>query len=387
MNNYAAPLDAWQGISWKADTRPSANRHVLPVLHAVPLGDRWLVQVDAIALASLAAMPDAAIALRSRRGYLPESPGNQALAEMLRRRPQDFGLVGGPIVLGAESLQWEADRVRGGGRLWVSGLECYDGFQRLVIMAHVARELPPPELVKAVLWVVVVTGEDRRRTRDLCDTADRCVSPAVPQDNLGSCPHLRAVREEFAAEGSYFDTRRGVVSGPHPVGFTIADVFRSLAALSRGSSPRLSNRLQTDEGLDALWSDLGSDAYRSIVHEDVHAISVQRAVEARREAQKALARLRKRHSTGHYKLLEYAPELVIWGACRMLPRATLHDGGRNSPRWTEIIHGQLPAETERVAHLLVASYERRRGAKHMFKNVAPRLDLWLELVDDVFGCG
>ncbi|MFD7904429.1 hypothetical protein ACFV4G_19545 [Kitasatospora sp. NPDC059747] len=152
------------------------------------------MQVDAIALAALAAMPDAAIALRSRRGYLPESPGNQALAEMLRRRPQDFGLVGGPIVLGAESLQWEADRVRGGGRLWVSGLECYDGFQRLVIMAHVARELPPPELVKAVLWVVVVTGEDRRRTRDLCDTADRCVSPAVPQDNLGSCPHLRAVR-------------------------------------------------------------------------------------------------------------------------------------------------------------------------------------------------
>ncbi|WP_316527184.1 hypothetical protein [Kitasatospora brasiliensis] len=160
-------------------------------------------------------------------------------------------------------------------------------------------------------------------------------------------------------------------------------MFRSPAALSPPPSPQLSNQLQTDEGLDVLWSDTTGPACRGLVHEGLHAIGIQRAVEARRETGKVISRILKQHDKGCFKLLEYAPEPVTWAACRSLPLETLHDGSRTSPKWRELIAGMLPAETERVAHLLVASYERLRGSDHMFKFAAPTLDLWLELIDDV----
>lgn len=384
MDNNAAPLGAWRGLSLAAETGWVPDRHILRALHATTFGNRWFTQISATELAGLAAMPDAAVVLGSRRGYLADSPGNQALATLLRERPEEFGLAG-PIILGAQSLHWEPDRAAGAGRLGLAGVQCFDGFQRLVTIAHISRELPPADLAKAVLSVIVVTGDGRHRVREFCDQTDRYVNFAVPQDNLARCPHLLAVQAEFQAEGSYFDPRRGIVAGPHPVGFTPADVFRSLAALSAAPRPYLSHQLHTAEGLDALWSDIAGAPYRSIVHEHLRATSVQVAVEARRETQKAIARIRKRHNTGCYKLLEYAPELVTWTACRVLPLEKLYDGGRNAPRWTDLIHGVLPAETERVAHQLVASYERLRGSKHIFKLAAPELDLWLELVDDVLG--
>ncbi|MFJ2865423.1 hypothetical protein [Kitasatospora sp. NPDC087314] len=381
MDNNAEPLGAWQGLSLAADTPAAPDRHILRALHATMFGRRCFAQIEATELAALADLPDAAVVLGSRRGYLADSPENRALAALLRERPEEFGLVGGPIVLGAQSLHLGPDRSGGAGWLGLAGLQCYEGFQRLVVIAHVARELSPAELAKAVLWVVVVTGDERQRIRELCDEAAHYVNSPVPQDNLSRCQYLLAVQAEFRKEGSYFDPRRGIVAGPHPVGFTPADVFRSLAALA--PHPHLSNQLQVEKGLDELWSDITSPSYRSLVHADLHAISVQRAVEARQETQKAIARILRRHNTGCYKLLEYAPELVTWTACRMLPLETLHDGSRKSPRWMDRIRGDLPAETERVAHRLVASYARLRGSNHKFKFVAPELGLWLELVDDI----
>ncbi|MEU3567560.1 hypothetical protein AB0E96_03880 [Kitasatospora sp. NPDC036755] len=383
MDTNHAPFGSWPGASWAADTPPALDRHILRARHAAVIGNRWMALIEASELAALAAMPDAASVLKSRRGYLPESPVNQAFARTLRERPEDVGAFGPPIVLASRSPHWEPDRAGGSGLLGLDGVQCFDGFQRLVTMAHLFRELPPGHLDRAVLWVVVVTGKDIDRARELCDESAHHVNLPEPQDNLARCPHLLRVQAEFRREGGYFDPRRGIVSGPHPVGFTPADVFRSLAALSTARRPQLSNQLQTPEGLNALWSDITGPAYRSLVHEDLHEISVQRAVEARRETQTAIARMLKRDSRAHWKLLEYAPELVTWAACRALPLETLHDG--SAPEWMDLIRDVLPLETERVAHLLVATYARLRGSDRTFKSTAPGLDLWLRLVDAVMG--
>ncbi|MFE4971520.1 hypothetical protein ACFRAR_05305 [Kitasatospora sp. NPDC056651] len=345
------------------------------------IGNRWMCLIDAAELAALAAMPDAAFVLRSRRGYLPDSAVNRAFANTLRERPEEAGMFGPPIVLSSRSPHWEPDRAGGSGLLGLAGVECLDGFQRLVTMAHLIRELSPAHLSRAVLWVVVVTGEDIDRARELCDESAHHINPLEPQDNLARCPHLLRVQEEFRREGGFFDPRRGIVSGPHPVGFTPADVFRSLAALSPAPRPYLTNHLQTEDGLKELWSDIDSPVYRSLVHEGVREISIQRAVEARRSTQAKIAELFKRNSKGHWKLLQYAPELVTWTACRKLPLETLHDG--SAPGWMDLIRRQLPAETERVAHLLVSAYVRLRPSDSKFKFAAPTLDLWSELLDDV----
>ncbi|RGD61734.1 hypothetical protein DR950_31880 [Kitasatospora xanthocidica] len=385
MNNNRVPLGPWLGISWGADTPPALDRHILRARHVVAIGNRWMCLIEAAELAALADMPDAAFVLGSRRGYLSDSQVNQAFANALRERPEDVGFFGAPIVLSSRSPHWEPGWGGGSGLLGFAGVQCFDGFQRLVTMAHLARELPPGHLSRALLWVVVVTGEDVDRGRELCDEVAHHINRLEPQDNLVRCPDLLRVQAEFRQEGGFFDPRRGIVSGPHPVGFTPADVFRSLAALSLAPRPHLSNQLQTVEGLNGLWSDITGPAYRSLVHEGLHAISIQRAVEARGETQKVIARMLKRNSKGCWKLLEYAPELVTWTACRALPLETLHDGSRTSPNWTKLINGGLAAETERIAHLLVASYERLRGSEHKFKLVAHKLDLWLELADMVLG--
>ncbi|MBD0670147.1 hypothetical protein [Streptomyces sp. CBMA156] len=385
MDNNHLPLGPWRGVSWAADTPPALDRHILRARHAVRIGDHWSALIAANELAVLADRPDAAEVLGARRGYLPDSPVNRSFADALRERPEDAGIFGPPVVLSARSLHWEPDWSGGAGRLGLVGVRIVNGFQRLVEVAHRARELSPEELDRALLWVVVVADEDGDRARGMCDRAAHRVNPFVPQDNLALCPHLRRAQAEFRKEGSYFDPRRGVVSGPHPVGFTPADVFRSLAALSPVQHPSMSNQLQTGEGLDALWSDITGPAYRGLVHEGLHAIGIQRAVEARRETQRVIARLLKRNGRGHRKLLEYAPELVTWTACRVLPLETLHDGSRTSPNWTKLINGTLPAETERVADLLVGGYVRLHGSDRTFKPTAPTLGLWLELVDAVLG--
>nr|BFD93681.1 hypothetical protein KitaXyl93_50410 [Kitasatospora sp. Xyl93] len=387
MDNNHVPITPWPGISWAADTPPALDRHILRAHHAVRIGSHWTALVAANELAVLAERPDAADVLGARRGYLPDSAVNRSFADVLRERPEEAGIFGPPVVLSARSLYWDPDRTGGAGRLGLVGVRCVNGFQRIVEAAHQSRELSPEELGKALLWVAVVDEEDADRVREVCDRAAHSFNPFEPQDNLALCPHLLRAKEEFRKEGSYFDPRRGVVSGPHPVGFTPADVFRALAALSPAPHPDLSNQLQTPDGLNALWSDMSGRAYRSLVNEGLHAIGIQRAVEARRETQRMIARMLKRNSKGHWKLLEYAPELVTWTACRMLPLETLHDGGRTSPKWTDLIHRDLPGETERVSHLLVASYARLHGSDRTFKSTAPTLGLWLELQAAVLGRG
>ncbi|MER7753163.1 hypothetical protein [Kitasatospora sp. NPDC097643] len=157
MNDHAAPLGAWQGPSRAADTPAAPDRHILRALHVASFGNRCFAQ---------------------------------------------FGLVGGPVVLGAQSVHWEPGRLGGAGLLGLAGLECYDGFQRLVTIAHVSRELPPAELAKAVLWIVVATGDERHRIRELCDEAAHRVNLPVPQDDLSRCRYLLAVQDEFRREGA-----------------------------------------------------------------------------------------------------------------------------------------------------------------------------------------
>ncbi|WP_053112369.1 hypothetical protein [Kitasatospora sp. MY 5-36] len=355
MNNNRVPLGPWLGISWGADTPPALDRHILRARHVVAIGNRWMCLIEAAELAALADMPDAAFVLGSRRGYLSDSQVNQAFANALRERPEDVGFFGAPIVLSSRSPHWEPGWGGGSGLLGFAGVQCFDGFQRLVTMAHLARELPPGHLSRALLWVVVVTGEDVDRGRELCDEVAHHINPLEPQDNLVRCPDLLRVQAEFRQEGGFFDPRRGIVSGPHPVGFTPADVFRSLAALSLAPRPYLSNQLQTVEGLNGLWSDITGPAYRSLVHEGLHAISIQRAVEARRETQKVIARMLKRNSKG---VLEAAGVRARTGDLDGLPGAAV---------------GDAPRREQDVAELDEAHQRRARGGDRADRAPAGRL--------------
>ncbi|MFC1431008.1 hypothetical protein ACEZDB_10130 [Streptacidiphilus sp. N1-3] len=291
--------------------------------------------------------------------------------------------MGDPIILGVEGLRWQAGDADARNILELSGVECFEGFQRLVTIAHSFREMPREQLSRSIIRVEIVTGEDRDRIRALCDSAHRLVNSTRPQDNLAKCRYLNLAAAEFKAEGGHFDCRRGIVAGPHPVGFSVADVFRSLAALVPDPLPYLAHELQDETGLDELWSDIGSARYGSLVHADLHAFGIQRAVEARRATQQTISRVRRTRDAGHYKLLEYAPELVTWLSCRVLPLDRLHDGGRDAPRWMQIIHTELIPETERVAVALVEAYQQVRPERHVFLKQAPKLDLWLELIDRV----
>ncbi|MFF0415152.1 hypothetical protein ACFYUY_32520 [Kitasatospora sp. NPDC004745] len=265
MNDNHVPLGARRGLSPAADTRAAPDRHITKARHVVAIDGRRVAPIEATELMALADMPDTAVVLGSRRGHRSESAVNRDFAATLRLRPEEAGVVGSPVVLGVESLHREPGRRGGEGRLGLAGVQCIEGFQRLVTIAHLARELPPEVPARAVLRVAIVAGEDRDRIRELCDEAAHRLDPLVPRDDLARCPRLLVVREESQKEGGYVDPRRGILAGPHPVG------------------------------------------------------------------------------------------------------------------WTDLIHDRLPAETDRIAHLLIASYERLRGSNHVFESAAPELDLWLEL--------
>ncbi|MYV98855.1 hypothetical protein [Streptomyces sp. SID3343] len=337
------------------------------------------MDVSAAQLAPLAASVDAARRLSARRGYLHDSESNRRLAEMLRERPRDFGAAG-HIVLGADAVEPYPGARGFSDALWIMGLECIDGFQRLKIIANSVGHLPSEHLDRSVLRLEIVCGPDRERVRRVHDDADSYVNVSTAQDRLIRCPNIvRLMRCDW--ERGDFDPRRGITTGPHRLRLSMADMTRALACLSTEQQPDAAHLSATDEGLDELWGDPSSPVYRSLFHERMTPVGVMRAVEAWQAARGALAALPQRRHEGHGHLIPYAPVLICWAACRALPLRQLHDP-RPPYAWEHEIEHHLPGMTVSKATELVELYGASRPkGKRPYKAEAPELDLWLELAE------
>lgn len=345
-------------------------------------GQRHIAWASGTRLASLA--QDIALSQSARRGYLPDSEENRRLTEVLVHHPEDFGVAGEPIVLGADHLTLY--RAAGDSRitLEIHGVECLNGFQRLALLLHAFfdRDLSPGHLDRVHARVEIVTGDERAQARRLSYETQRSTNPAIPQDNLSRCLELARIRAEYAAEGRSLDWRRGIVADPHSRGHRVADIFRGLACLSTERLPQLANLLSTATGLDCVWSDLDGDTYRRLMNASVHAIGVQRAVETYELARQLTQRLDVPSLKGHEHLVRYAPDLVIWAAARQLPLHELHVGGRHGPPWDEHIEvAAFEATVRERAATLVDACRAVRPASTRFKGEVERLDVWLAIIE------
>lgn len=352
-------------------------------LQVAQLTRGWAVDVTAADLDMLAASVDAPRRLSAKRGCLGDTGANVELARLLEERPEDFGAVG-QIVLGAEAVE-----VRPGPRLFADtlflvGLECIDGLQRLRVIADMRGRLGREHLQRAVIRLEIRCGEERDRARHAYDVDDRYRNGSTAQDRLIRCPNIRRLMEGDWEKGD-FDPRRGVTAGPHGSRFSMAQVTSALACLSDDPLPTAAHLAATPEGQEALWSDRTSAVYRSVFHGRMSPVGVMRAVEAWRTARTALAAMPRKSRQGHGHLIEYAPELICWKACRWLPLLSLHT--RSAFAWDRAIERDLPARTARAADALVARYKElhpehgRPG--NSYKSEAPKLGLWRELAECV----
>ncbi|MEV0220072.1 hypothetical protein [Streptomyces sp. NPDC050704] len=368
----------------------SPVQHALPAdpvfdlwpLQVAQLIRGWAVDVTAADLAPLASSVDAPRRLRARRGYLGGTGANVELARMLEERPEDFGAVG-QIVLGAEAVEIQPGPRPFADTLFVVGPECIDGLQRLRVIADMRDRLSQEHLQRAVIRLEIRCGDERDRARGAYDVAHRCLNVSTAQDRLIRCANIIRLMDGDWEKGD-FDPRRGVTAGPHGQRFSMADVTSALACLSDFPQPVAAHLAATPEGREALWSDRASAVYRRLFHGRMSPVGVMRAVEAWRTARAALAAMPRKSRQGHGHLIEYAPELICWKACRWLPLLSLHDP--KSPfRWDRAIERDLPARTVRAAESLVTHYNRlhpehgRSGRS--YKSEAPKLDLWRELAE------
>lgn len=362
---------------------PAGLAFSLHPLHVAQLTRGWAVDVTAADIDLLAASVDAPRRLSARRGYLGGTEANVALARMLEERPEDFGAAG-QIVLGAEAVEVQPGPRPFAGTLFVVGLECIDGLQRLRVIADMRGRLSREHLQRAVLRLEIRCGDERDRARHAYDVEDRHVNGVTAQDRLIRCPNIRRLMEGDWEKGD-FDPRRGVTAGPHGSRFSMAEVTSALACLSDAPLPIAANLAATPEGQEALWSDRTSAVYRSVFHGRMTPVGVMRAVEAWRTARSALAAMPRKSRQGHGHLIEYAPELICWKACRWLPLLSLH--AKSVFPWDRAIERELPARTVRAAESLVAHYKQvhpehgRPG--NSYKSEAPKLDLWRELAECV----
>lgn len=341
----------------------------------------WSVDVTAADLAPLAASIDAPRRLRAKRGYLGETEANVELARMLEYRPEDFGAVG-QIVLGAERVEIQPGPRLFADALLVVGPECIDGLQRLRVIADMKDRLPHEHLQRAVIRLEIRCGDERDRARSAYDLAYRCRNVSTAQDRLIRCPNIRRLMDGDWEKGD-FDPRRGATAGPHGMRFSMADVTSGLACLSDEPQPAAAHLAATPEGQEALWGDRNSTVYRRLFHGQMSPVGVMRAVEAWRAARSVLANMPKKSRQGHGHLIEYAPELICWKACRWLPLSLLHS--KSPYAWDRAIERHLPARTVQAAELLVTRYralQPEHGRPGMsYKSEAPKLDLWRELVE------
>ncbi|MFE3941693.1 hypothetical protein ACFXPV_07430 [Streptomyces sp. NPDC059118] len=346
-------------------------------LRAAPFTRHWTLEVPALELVSLAAEARDPHRLRARRGYLNDSGRTLALAHLLKTNAQDFGAVSA-IVLGADSISPVPGPEPFPARLRLNGVECIDGLQRLRIIDEAMQAGETHLLEESVFRVDVFTGSERARARRLHDEADQFVNLRNAQDRLLSCPNITRLTNANWERGS-FNPLRGVSSGPHAVQYTMAEVTMALACLT-GEGPDLAHAAATPEGLEALWNDRSSVAYQALFHMGMEPVGVVRAIEARRAARDALATLPLSRSTRkHGHLLQYAPDLILWEACRILPREELHDPSSVFP-WDETIRSSMGPAALTAAERLVERYRRLEPSQHMYCLKAPQLALWHQLV-------
>ncbi|MYV51342.1 hypothetical protein [Streptomyces sp. SID3212] len=337
----------------------------------------WVLEAPVAELASLAAEANSPRRLRARRGFLYDSDRTLALARLLEESPEDFGAVGA-IVLGAD----EVCPVPAAGHFTelvrVDGVECIDGLQRLRVIADACETLDPSYLARAVVRVDIVVGAERARARRLHDTADSFVNARNNQDRLLCCPNINRLMNANWERGT-FDPRRGVMLGPRGLSYSMVEVSRALACLS-GPGPELAHAVSTGAGLEALWGDTASESYRTLFHTGLEPVGVVRAVEAWQAAHEALDDLPASRSTrGHGHLIQYAPELICWEACRFLPRDQLHDSA-SVFRWERAIPLDVRTATLEAADRLIACYESAVPGMHQYVKKAPQLSLWRKLV-------
>ncbi|MFF1418290.1 hypothetical protein [Streptomyces sp. NPDC058280] len=330
-------------------------------------------------LAALAAGTDAAQSLQAHRGFLYDSDRTVALARLLEESPEDFGAVGA-IVLGADEVHLvPGPSGRFAEHLRADGLECIDGLQRLRVIAEACAVMDPSKLAEAIVKLEILVGTERERARRLHDTADRFVNLRTAQDRLVRCPNITRLMNANWERGS-FDPRRGMTSSPHGLSYSMVEVTRALACFS-GPGPRLAHEASTAEGLETLWSDQASASYRVLFHPYMEPVGIVRAVEAWREAHKALESLPlSRRSCGHGHLIKYAPEIICWEALRFLPHGELHSPA-SIYRWDEAISTSVRGATLAAADRLIACYESLFPKSHHYVTKAPQLSLWECLVD------
>ncbi|GAA3175949.1 hypothetical protein GCM10017688_29650 [Streptomyces ramulosus] len=301
---------------------------------------------------------------------------------MLEERPEDFGAAG-HIVLGAEAVELHPSFGPFGDSLHIIGPECIDGLQRLKIIAAMEGRLSHEHLQRSVIRLEICCGPERDRARRAHDGAEECLNPSTAQDRLIRCPDIVRLMEQDWEKGS-FDPRRGMTTGPHEPRFSMADVTSALACLSVDPDPIAAHQAATPEGREALWSDRFSPVYRSLFHGRMSPVGVMRAVEAWEVAHSALAAMPRKVRQGYGHLIEYAPELICWKACRSIPHQLplhlLHHDSKSAFPWEQVIERDLPAVTVRTAKSLVARYrEVRPERRRSYKAEAPELDLWREL--------
>ncbi|MFB7409662.1 hypothetical protein ACFCZ2_21015 [Streptomyces sp. NPDC056202] len=336
-------------------------------------------------LASLAVGRDAARRLGARRGCLGDTPVNLWLQEILRERPEEFGRVGS-IVLGADEVRVPEPAVPRGfvDSLAVYGLEVIDGLQRLSVIARAQQEWGAEHVARAIVRLEIPCGRERDVARDLHDRAHGFVNEPTAQDGLIRCPRIQALMACNWEGMGHFDPRRGGSVGPHLKPFPMSEITRALACVSAVGDMAAVHLAATDEGLDRLWSDIGSDLYRGVFPDGMSPLGIMRAVAAYREAGRVLTGMPGRLKSGAGHLVTYAPDLICRVACRrVLPLERLHDE-RSRYEWQAVIRHQLPATVQEVAGELVQRYaevRRGRGSKRTYKEEAVLLDIWREILE------
>ncbi|WP_169444764.1 hypothetical protein [Streptomyces sp. HNM0574] len=351
-------------------------------MRVAQLARSWAVDVTAADLAPVAAPVDAARRLGAGRGYLEGTAANRKLAELLDERPEDFGAAG-PITLGAEAVELRPTLRPFGDSLHVIGPECIDGFQRLKTIATMKDRLSQEHLQRSVIRLEIYCGPERDRARRAHDGAEGYLNPSTAQDLLIRCPDIVRLMHQDWEKGA-FDPRRGVTTGPHERQFSMADVTSALACLSPGPDPVAAHQAATPEGRESLWSNRFSPVYRSLFHGRMSPVGVMRAVEVWNTAHSALDAMPKKSRQGYGHLIEYAPELICWKACRSLPQQLplhlLHEDAKSPFPWDQVIERDLPAATVQTARLLVARYREARPERRCpYKTEAPEIGLWREL--------
>ncbi|MEU2672922.1 hypothetical protein ABZ622_29510 [Streptomyces sp. NPDC007164] len=381
MNSFAAtyPFPAHQ----EPTSMPlpcSGHRIQTTLLHRLDI-DQWDARVPASQLVGLGEALDAAEQLRARREFLEGSAQNLEREQVMRERPEAFGVVG-RVVLGADNVFWAPDGTRSSGTLDLLGPECIDGYQQIALIARLATELSPEYLDRAVLDVRILTGSARELARSEYDRAHLYCNLTEPQDLLVRHPIMLRLVKQFSNDQCHFKLRRGERRGPHREGYSIGEATTALALFSQEPHPDLAHHTLEDKGRQEIWQNPSGQAFHTLFNERTQATGVRIAITFRRSVLDVLEEMLRHRSAHHWHLLEDAPDLVVWAVSRQLPIDWLHYDQRDPvvPEWEKILDNEVTALTQRTAERLVHAYEELRS-KGVYKRAEVReLPYWHKLL-------